>query len=143
MTPFFKRLFEKASYAGVQIVLPQDVEIAPRFIPKSIQEGDSRLTTGAKAEPKPDVHFEADAEHEAELRLFDEVPNIHWSDVAIRVGKSKIIDIGDQVNTRLSGYNTVFNSHANLRVASAPHHLPETADAQFLKVDESAAFLKS
>jgi hypothetical protein len=49
------------------------------------------------------THFE-DPEHEAECALFNENANIHWSDVAIQVGKSKIVDIEEQVRGRLASY---------------------------------------
>jgi 3-phosphoglycerate kinase len=38
LQPFFKRLFEKAQQMGVNIVLPQDVVIGPKFIPKGSEE---------------------------------------------------------------------------------------------------------
>lgn len=38
LTPFFRRLFEKAQQMGVNLVLPTDVMIAPKYVPKGIED---------------------------------------------------------------------------------------------------------
>lgn len=119
LAPFFKRLFEKAVIKGVSLVLPYDVMTAPKYLPKGYveknQEGES-----FKEEHKTEVtHFE-DPDHEAECTLFNENVNIHWSDVACMVGKSRIVDIEEQVRGRLATYcsSVQANSQAFKREAS-------------------------
>jgi 3-phosphoglycerate kinase len=41
LTPFFKRLFEKAIIKGVNLVLPFDVMTAPKYLPKGYVEKSS------------------------------------------------------------------------------------------------------
>lgn len=44
LTPFFTRLFEKAAQKGVILILPQDVQTAPKFLPKGYSEKPSELS---------------------------------------------------------------------------------------------------
>lgn len=44
LTPFFTRLFEKAAQKGVMLILPHDVQTAPKFLPKGYNEKPSELS---------------------------------------------------------------------------------------------------
>jgi len=114
LSPFFKRLFEKAAICGCNLVLPHDIVAANRYVRKGhddLGEGSDPQTglnaTNSGQSWMKEVHIEGDPEREVENKIYKENPEIHWSDVSILSKKHKVIDIEDHVRSRLAVYQSV------------------------------------
>lgn len=123
MKPFFVRLFEKAAEQGVKIQFPCDfitspaLNIASRNLgsaggqdttqkqeaTEEVSRGSKLKTAGNQSQMNnsagQDEQQQENPEYDntREIEIQAKNPNMHWSDVMILAGKTKLVDLRDVI----------------------------------------------
>lgn len=120
---FFQMLFQKAKQHSCEIVLPLDFQTAQKLNKETVLGGGSNTeerpssrsaeeNSGSKAASKskttvvePAPEQQQPKELSIEAKIWQDNSTLHWSDVSIKAGKANIVDLEEQIMTKLHGAN--------------------------------------